>query len=120
MSKSCVGISGLCSSSPPQSKLCLSIPIQPAQKHAISHSCRIVLRVVNLRQPRLPRRIPLQQHTVAKTDDQVRLAHDGLGNLSVDELGADVGRSKLVVLRHLREGFGKVDEGLPAVRGIKK
>ena len=86
----------------------------------IPHPTRPILQRENLRQPHLPRRIPLQHSLLAEQKQQIRLAHHALRNLRVDQFLADIRGSEFAALRHVRQGFGQVDEGLPAVGVVEE
>lgn len=102
--------------SPPKPHLHLREPMQRPQKHLIPDPTAI-LHVKDLRQPHLPRRIAVQTHMRAEQDQQVRLAHDALADLGVDQVERDVGGRQLGALRHFRQRLGEVDEGEAAVVG---
>lgn len=75
--------------SPSKPHLRLGVPVQRPQKDLILHPT-VVLHVEYLRQPDLPRRVPLQRHVRAEKDQQVWLAHDAFRNLRIDQVARDV------------------------------
>lgn len=82
--------------------------MQCPQKYLIPHPT-VVLHMKYLRQPNLPRRVPLQPHARAEKDQQVRLAHHALRDLGIDEVARDIIRRDFVPLGHFRQRFREVD-----------
>jgi hypothetical protein len=74
----------------------------------------------NLRQPHLPRWIPFKNSLIPKQQQQIRLAHHALRNLSVDQLLRNVRGPEFVGLGHVGEGLCQVDEGLAAVGVVEE
>jgi hypothetical protein len=69
----------------------------------------------DLRQPQLPRRIPLQLHRRTKQNQQIRLARNMIIDLRINQLHIDLVLLHIAFLRHFRKGLRQVDDGVAAV-----
>jgi hypothetical protein len=106
--------------SPPKPHLRPAILPQPPQENMIPNPTRPIPQRENLRQPHLPRWIPLQHSLIPEQQQQIRLAHDALRNLGLNQLLRNVRGSQFVGLRHVGEGLCQVDEGLAAVGVVEE
>ena len=68
-----------------------------------------------LRQPQLPRRIPLQHHPAPKKDQQIRLRTHIVAQLRTNQPLIYLLRPDIPFLRHGCQRDGEVDEGVAAV-----
>lgn len=73
-----------------------------------------------LGQSDLPRRIALELDARPKQNQQVRLAHDALGDLGVNQLHADVRGRQLLLLRHFGQRLGQVNERATPILGAEQ
>ena len=89
--------------------------VQCSEKDRVPNPAGVVRNAEDLRQPSLPRRVSLEEHSISEENEQFGFAHDRLCDFGIDELAANVARRKFAALRHVRESFGEVDEGLTAV-----
>lgn len=84
----------------------------------VANATHIILHVEDLRQSDLPWWITVEHHPLAKQNQHVRLAHDGLRYLRVNELAADIRWQQFLMLSHLRQSFGQVDKSLTAIGSV--
>ena len=77
----------------------LSITMQSPQEDLIADTI-VILNMIDLRQPDLPRRIALKVHIRSKKHQEIRLSHHTLHDLSIHELLCDIVWRELLALRH--------------------